>query len=458
VAPSDLTRRGDATTRHAAHGPSAGQGAPLVSTFEADVTPPIGTRLFRSVRAGEVRDSLHARGIVVEAGDARFVLVAVDWCELRNASYDAWRGAVAEVARTEPSHVLLGSVHQHDAPRADRQAEALLERHGLGGALLDPAVEAASIANVVDAVGRSLDDAVPLTAVSVGQAEVNRVASNRRWIDRTGRVRFDRNSTTRDAFARRNPVGTIDPTLTAVGLWSGTVRVAVVHHFAVHPMSRYGHGTISRDFVGDALAAIARESRGTQHIYVTGCSGDVTAGKYNDGDPRNRDVLAARLVDAMRGAMRGSRRYPSAPVTFGSARLRLTARSGPDFDRTALERVLGDASLGDPDRVDAALRLVWRGRAVRGTVIEVPRVSLGPVDLVVVPAETFVDYQSWAKRLAPPGRFVLPIGNGDGAPGYLPDQAALDDGYEDEYCWVETTGLVTSMRRAMATALGYGLD
>ena len=41
-------------------------------------------------------------------------------------------------------------------------------------------------------------------------------------------------------------------------------------------------------------------------IYASGCSGNVTAGKYNDGDPANRPVLADRMHAAMAAAWKAT--------------------------------------------------------------------------------------------------------------------------------------------------------
>ena len=41
------------------------------------------------------------------------------------------------------------------------------------------------------------------------------------------------------------------------------------------------------------------KSSGVFPIYFTGCSGNVTLGKYNDGNRQAREDLMLRLLDAM---------------------------------------------------------------------------------------------------------------------------------------------------------------
>jgi len=46
------------------------------------------------------------------------------------------------------------------------------------------------------------------------------------------------------------------------------------------------------------------------HIHFTGAGGNLGAGKYNDGSPENRRLLAERLADGMRRAWESTQRQP----------------------------------------------------------------------------------------------------------------------------------------------------
>ena len=54
--------------------------------------------------------------------------------------------------------------------------------------------------------------------------------------------------------ARAAAEGTIDPWLKTLSFWDGKQPVAAMHAYAVHPMSYYGNGEVSADFVGMASA------------------------------------------------------------------------------------------------------------------------------------------------------------------------------------------------------------
>ena len=46
------------------------------------------------------------------------------------------------------------------------------------------------------------------------------------------------------------PEGLIDPDLRSVALLDGDEQIVVVHDYATHPMSHYGDGRVTSDFVG----------------------------------------------------------------------------------------------------------------------------------------------------------------------------------------------------------------
>src|SRR5207253_1596752 len=82
------------------------------------------------------------------------------------------------------------------------------------------------------------------------------------------------------------------------------------------------------------------DTPGTFQMYASGCSGNVTAGKYNDGDPANRPVLADRLHQAMAAAWKDTKRVPVKELAFRSVPLKLEARSSAGFSEAELMKRL----------------------------------------------------------------------------------------------------------------------
>src|SRR5262249_54468939 len=237
-----------------------------LAAFRADVTPPLGHPLCGGwVRpAVAVEDPLFALGVVLLSDGSPVVLCAVDWCEISNHDHFLWRQALAAAAGTTPERVAVQCVHQHDAPWPDREAQRLLVRAGTragahevgGGAdlplMMDEAWCDQAAARVADAVRRALPEARPVTHLPIGEAAGGMVGSHRRRYGPDGKVRAVRSSACPDPELRAEPEGLIDPMLKTVSLWDGEEPLAVLHYYAVHPMSHYGEGRVSADFAGHA--------------------------------------------------------------------------------------------------------------------------------------------------------------------------------------------------------------
>jgi len=58
--------------------------------------------------ASAIDDPLQAHGFVLLGAGAPIVLVAVDWCEIRNQSYARWCEVLAKAAGTVPERVMWG--------------------------------------------------------------------------------------------------------------------------------------------------------------------------------------------------------------------------------------------------------------------------------------------------------------------------------------------------------------
>src|ERR1051325_132472 len=303
-----------------------------IATFSADVTVPLGHGMMGgSWLSKSIADPLEANGFVLFGRDAPVVFVSVDWCEIRNDAYERWQSALAEAAHTMPDHVLVTTVHQHDAPVADLEAERLLRSRKLAGTICDPDFHERAVQAVAKALRESLKSARPLTHIGTGQARVAQVASNRRYAPPDGSVHFARTSSTRSAVAIAAAEGLVDPWLKTLSFWDADTPLAAVSFYAVHPMSYYGAGEVSADFPGLARRKRQAETPGVKQIYCSGCSGNVTAGKYNNGARENRAVLAERLHTAMVAAWKQTSKRAVQHFDFRVAALRLQPRLGAGF-------------------------------------------------------------------------------------------------------------------------------
>ena len=400
-----------------------------VATFEADVTPPVGAPLCLGLVApvARVGDALTARGVILYPGREKPIVVcALDWLGVGNTSQDLWKAALARAAGTIPERVAVHTVHQHDAPGEDELAGELL---GVDGVFQSVAFARAARVRVAAAVKAAGARRRNLTHVSAGAATVDRVASNRRILGADGRVEFVRYTACRDAALCDAPEGVIDPMVRSIGLWDGGERVATLHYYATHPMSYYGKAAVSADIVG-----MARRAQEGFTVYFTGAAGNVGAGKYNDGAPEQRAVLAERLADAMRRARAVERKEAVERVAWASVGVRLPHREGKEFTEEAILAEMRDGKREAKFRANAARYLAWLRLSKRGREIPVGCLRVGAARVLHLPGELFVEYQLAAgaeARGSGGGGMVAMAAYGDYGPMYIGTARSYrEGGYE----------------------------
>jgi hypothetical protein len=280
------------------------------------------------------------------------------------------------------------------------------------------------------------------------------VASNRRFLDPSGKVAFGRTSATRDDFSRSQPEGTIDPWVRTLSFWDGDRPILALSCYATHPMSYYGKGVVSADFVGLARKRRQADLPAVAQIYASGASGNVTAGKYNDGSAANRPVLADRIYQGMAAAWKATRRQTLTRMNFRSVPYRLEPRSDAGFRVEELRKRL--TGPGRPfDHCLAALGLSWRKRADAGHKLDLPVLDFGFAHLLLLPGEAYVEYQLLAQRLRPDS-FVVALGYGECGTGYVPTELAIreNDSNLRDWCWV-APGAEKALSAALREGLGH---
>ena len=409
---------------------SAAADEPLrIATFQADVTPPLGSPLCDALcpPAKEVVDPLSARGVIVAGRDTPIVLCAVDWVGIGNGGHEAWRRALAAAAGTSPDRVAVHCLHQHDAPGCDFEAEALLAAQGLSGAEFHVAFAHQAIERTAAAVREALQNLQPVTHVGLGVGRVEQVASNRRILGANGKVQYVRYSACRDETIRAAPEGLIDPDCRLLSFWRDDQPLASITYYATHPQSFYGGGGVSADFVGLARRMREEALPEVAHVHFNGASGNVAAGKYNDGSREMRPVLAERLAAGMTAAWNNTKKVS---VTAGDAEWRtvgVALPASPALVEGTLIATLEDSTAEVRDRVRAARDLAWLRRTEAGHTIELSCLRLGPAYLVQMPGELFVEYQLAAETLRPEA-VVCVAAYGDYGPGYIGTAAAYPQG------------------------------
>ncbi|HUW62272.1 MAG TPA: hypothetical protein VMZ06_14810 [Candidatus Bathyarchaeia archaeon] len=398
-----------------------------IATFNADVTPPLGTPIYSSFKPLEVIEQpLQAKGVIIDDGSARYVLCAVDYCELCNGTYTRWRKAIADAAGTDPSRVALHTVHQHTAPMLDEDSFPILDSQA--SPPVRPSVESIQIPldRLVSAVRNAQSQFQPYNQIGTGQAKVERVASNRRIPNGDGTV-TTRYSSCKDPKLIAAPEGLIDPYVKTITFANGQKPVARLHYYATHPQSFYGDPRSSIDFAGMAREWLEKQE-GVFQVYFNGCGGNIAAGKYNDASPEARQGLYERLRAAMKAAAESTNYAPAAPVVLRSAPLVLTPRSDGPWAQAELDAQLAKADAHPNARSVAAMFIAFRNRA--NVPFELTSIEMGNVFILNLPGEVAVEFQLFAQELRP-DKFVAVAAYADCGPAYINlEKFSAEGGYE----------------------------
>lgn len=401
-------------------------GEPLrVGIFDLDASPRVGSPLAYDPCDG-IEKPLRLRGLVLVVEPKPIVIAAVDWIGVANEAHTFFRQALADAVGTDRSRVVLHALHQHDAPQADLTTAAMLAEHGIEAEVFDTPWFRDLVARAAEAAGKAKQEAQPVDAVGIGTAEVEQVASNRRILGPDGKVLYTRWTATKDETVRSMPVGTIDPLVKLIGFWQAGKPLVATTYYATHPQSFYRTRLANPDFPG--LARDARQdATGVTHVHFNGAGGNITAGKWNDGDPANRQVLADRVADGMRRAMEAVRieSIDSDDVTWRSVQVALPAST--QLDEAALAQTLASSTAPTATRAQAAAHLAWLRRCRAGDKLEVACLGVGQARILFLPGELFVEYQLEAQRLRP-DLTVAVAAYGDYGTGYIGTAIAYEQG------------------------------
>ena len=398
-----------------------------LATFRFDVTPPKG----HSLCGGWIRpvvgvdDPLEAMGYVLLGVGKPIVVCAVDWTGLANSAHIQWRKALADAARTAIDRVAVQCVHQHNAPFACMDAQAIVQEQGDLPDIVNPVFFDRCLKNAGDAVTKSLKKTTPVTHIAHGEARVQKVAANRRIIGLNGKLISQRGSSSRKPEHHRFPEGLIDPMLKTVAFYNGNKKLVASHFYACHPMSYYGDGRVSADFCGLARRRMQKQEPDCLHLYFNGCGGNIGAGKYNNGSKEARVELTQRMFDGITTSNATLKPEPIRSFEWETEDIL------PPLDPRFNEEQLLVGIRNKTNRVVARNRpsytVAFIRRVKEGIPITLSSLHVNDISMLHLPAESFIEYQLRAQAIAP-NRFVACAAYGDGGPWYIPVKEAYPQG------------------------------
>ena len=401
---------------------------PQIAVFDIDATPPVGSYIAYNPVKNTWDMGLRARGIVLTGAGKPILLCSIDWIGIGNDSQDEFKKVLSEAAGTTPDRVAVHTIHQHDAPICDFGAEKYLLSKGLDPMSFESTFTRKILYQLADAVRAAMKEQQPVTHIGMGEAEVFKVASNRRIAGPDGKIRATRYTTTKDSALRAEPEGLIDRMVSLVSFWNGDKPLAVLSYYACHPQSYYLTGLPNPDFPGIARFYRQLAVPDALHVHFNGAGGNLGAGKYNDGSKENRGILAERLADGMKRAWEATKKEPLTEdmVSWKIEPVSLPPAKYPDnFDE--------DLKIKGKDQIfltNSIPKIMWLERCRQGRKIEIGCLSVGDARILHMPGELMVEFQL-AARAERPDLLVAMAAYGDYGPEYIcTDAAYLEGGYE----------------------------
>lgn len=386
-----------------------------IATFQCDVTPPLGTPIYSGYAPlAEIETPLFAKGVILEENSRRYVLCAVDYCEISNATNLLFRQRIADAVGAGIDCVAVHTVHQHTAPMADAAGNNLLMALPNPPPCPDNATFTQAAERVGAAAAKAVNTLTPFNQVGTGQGKVERVASNRRVPLGDGTVIFRASSCT-DPKLIEAPEGVIDPFVKTITFAQDGKPLARLHYYATHPQSFYGDPRACYDFTGMAREELQKRE-GVFQVYFTGCAGDIAAGKYNDRTPAARDGLYQRLLAGMEASVAATAYTPAGELRWKPLPTPLTPRDDKGYTEADCRAQMADEKAAASVRHTGAWVLAWKQRPDKHVFL--CALHIGEVSILHLPGEPVIAYQLHAQQAAP-GRFVAVAGYGDCCTGYI---------------------------------------
>jgi neutral ceramidase len=365
-------------------------------------------------RTGEgVHDDLYAKALVFDDGRDQIVLVACDTVSVARSAVDDARRRIQKQLGIPADHILISATHSHTGPEFTPEYLAML-----GHRIADVAVTAHG------RKGRA--------RLFVANESEPSLPHYRRYFMKDGTV------VTNPGFLNANvvkPAGDIDPRVSVLFAEDdrGTPLVTWVN-YSMH-LDTVGGTWISADypyFLGRMLAKLKGLDMLT--VFTIGAAGNINHWDVRRPGPQRGLAEAQRLGEVLGAAVVKAYTHldpVAAKVGALSTTIRLPLRKVTPADVAAARKILAVPPPRDVDfileRVSATRTVGIADRKGEDIVAELLALALGPVAIVGIPGELFVELGLEIQQKSPFAQtVVVALANDD--IGYIPTRAAFEQG------------------------------
>ena len=396
------------------------------------ITPPPGIPMagYYSERGARgIHDDLFAKAIVIERGDTRAALVALDLIAApRNLVEDA-RSEIGRICHVPGANVMISATHSHTGPVVDTK-----NRFG-GQSDLVKNYRASLPARIAEAVRQAEARLAPAT-LSVAHGRESSIAFNRRFHMKDGSVGWNPGKGNPLIL---KPAGTIDPDVPVLYFETADRKpVATYVNYAVH-LDNIGQPLISADMPATLSHCLA-DWKGPEMVtlFTAGCCGDVNHIDVHWKEAQSGFANPARMGVILAGEV--LRTWPrlssidASPLRIKSTIVSLPLADLKDGDvdkaRATVTRLSDEPSKPPPfmELVHAFKVLDVAAQNGKPHEVEVQVIALGKeVAWVSLPGEVFTELGLAIKQDSPfPNTVIAELANG--LLGYIPSRRAYAQG------------------------------
>jgi len=388
-----------------------------------NITPPVGLYLTgfggRAGPAQGIHDEIYSKAIVISDDRDDLAIVTTDLLGLDADIVKTVREG-AEKLGIPAKNVMLCSSHTHSGP-------ATITLRGLGArdeGYIE-SIERKIIGTIHEASVKKRDS---ILSVGEGRCEIG---VNRREMTKEGKI-----------VLGENPLGLIDPTVTAITFESSASKT-VLFNYACHPVVLGSANLlVSADYPGYAAAAIERAMKGSVAMFMEGCCGNINSkvvgGTFEDaerlgGTLGTETIMTVERSEIEEGSpLRGSMRRIELPLQ------ELPSEGEMEKERAECLRNLASAEQGNErdttelwrgllEWADATAELVRKGERNLKQEIQLQVMRVGSTAFIAIPGEPFIEIALEIKARSKFKHTVV-AGYSNGCIGYMPTPEAIEQG------------------------------
>ena len=391
----------------------------LVGYAELDITPKRGTAMpgyFHGRKADGVLDPLLIKALVLTYDDTTLVILAVDLIAFDRPLVDKLRNAIRSKTGIPTERVFIHTTHAHTGARVSEIADRLPQQ-------------------MSSVTVKALDSRKQETRITLGRIEENSVTFIRRYLMKDGTVR------TNPGRANPNivrPIGQIDPKVNVLSFH--TTRISLVSH-GLHCDCVSG-SKFSADYPYHLTESMREELGGDWNVvYLNACSGNINHINVNDKNQRSSYEESRKIGKILaKAALRAYKRSVEVKIDRVNSRVKQVQcpiRKVPEevyeWAKAEMRKDSDKASKRNFNELTprGVIRLAETKEQSR--IAEVIVLSIGPVGIVGLPAECFVELgRDIQNHSLMDSTWV--IGLTGGSMGYVPHPRGYrEGGYEATY-------------------------